>query len=223
MRAVLITIADAANRDGEHAHPGKEAMVEGSLYSRAMVTKIVRRLVDEGWVAIEEEGKGRGRATVYRVLMGRQEAATSEPLLDGKRLLSDQKAATPDPKAATRPTYETSPTVYTTEGLSTGKPGRSRSLPDDFEVDEAMRAWANEKAPAVNLSAETEKFKDHALANGKRYTDWRAAWRTWIGNARDWAKPARKGTDYQPEAASVSFVAGQLPEEFRPDYDIVDG
>ncbi len=72
MRAVLVTIADAANRDGEHATPGITAMVEGSLYGKSHVSRITKRLVEEGWVEVEEQGNGRGRATVYRVVMDRQ-------------------------------------------------------------------------------------------------------------------------------------------------------
>lgn len=67
LRAVLVTVADAANRDGEHAHPGLPAMIEGSLYGRSQVMKIVRELVEDGWLAVEEEGRGRGHATVYRL------------------------------------------------------------------------------------------------------------------------------------------------------------
>lgn len=69
MRAVLGVIADASNRDGEHARPGLQAMVEGSLYTRSHVVKMVGFLIEDGWVEVEEVGHGRGHATVYRVLM----------------------------------------------------------------------------------------------------------------------------------------------------------
>lgn len=72
-RAVLLTIADAANRDGEHAHPGLAAMCSGSLYSRRQVQTIEDELVAEGWVTVTEHGGGRGRATVYTVRMDRPE------------------------------------------------------------------------------------------------------------------------------------------------------
>lgn len=78
MRAVLVTIADAANRDGEHAHPGTAAIVEGSLYSLCHVKRVLRRLVDEGWVDVEEQGGGRGIATTYRVRMDRRQTGSSE-------------------------------------------------------------------------------------------------------------------------------------------------
>ena len=66
LRAVLVVIADAANRDGEHAHPGIEALIEGSLYSRATVYRALRRLVDDGWLEVEQE-HAPGRATVFRI------------------------------------------------------------------------------------------------------------------------------------------------------------
>ena len=77
MRAVLITIADAANRDGDHARPGVSAMVEGSLYGKSHVSRVLRSLVAEGWLEVTEQGNGRGLATTYRVVMDRPE--TSPP------------------------------------------------------------------------------------------------------------------------------------------------
>lgn len=65
-RAVLHTIADAANRDGEHAHPGLQAMIEGSLYSRAQVLKTVRELEEAGWIETVEPAAP-GRATTFRL------------------------------------------------------------------------------------------------------------------------------------------------------------
>lgn len=67
MRAVLVTIADAANRDGEHAHPGMEAMVEGSLYSEGHVRRTIARLIEEGWIE-QTEAPGPGKAAEYRLL-----------------------------------------------------------------------------------------------------------------------------------------------------------
>lgn len=67
MRFILLTIADAANADGDHAHPGLSAIADGSLYSRSRVTEVLRRLVDDGWIEVEEDGGGRGKATVYRI------------------------------------------------------------------------------------------------------------------------------------------------------------
>lgn len=66
-RLVLAVIADAANADGRHSHPGGPAIEAGALFSRSHAKGTVRELVMEGWLAIEEPGGGRGRATVYAI------------------------------------------------------------------------------------------------------------------------------------------------------------
>lgn len=85
MRAVLVTIADAANRQGEHAHPGLDAMIDGSLYSKRQVLRIVDDLVAEGWVSITERAR-RGHATVFDVDMTRRrlgDMTSPNPDVDG--------------------------------------------------------------------------------------------------------------------------------------------
>jgi len=98
MRAVLIAIADAANRDGEHAHPGINAICESALYSRSHVFDVIKRLVADRWLEVEEEANGRGNATVYRVLMDR----LLDPLSNGKGPLGldplFEKGSNPEPE-----------------------------------------------------------------------------------------------------------------------------
>lgn len=67
MRAVLITIADAANRDGERACPGMQGMVEGSLYSETTVNRTVAKLVKDAWVE-QTEKPGPGKVAEFRLL-----------------------------------------------------------------------------------------------------------------------------------------------------------
>lgn len=108
MRAVLVTIADAANRDGEHAHPGIAAMVDGSCYSRATVFRALDRLKEEGWVSVEAEGQGRF-ATVYTVHM--RNVSPCDLSAEGKRLTGDEQTSHPADanvsSGATTPTYAT--------------------------------------------------------------------------------------------------------------------
>lgn len=61
------------------------------------------------------------------------------------------------------------------------------TLPDDFIVTETMREWATRTVPRVNISLETQKFRDHWVANAGRPTasksNWEAAWRSWMRKA----------------------------------------
>lgn len=78
LRLVLVAIADAANRDGEHAHPGMDAIVDASLYSPGHVRRAIARLVDEGWLEVTEHAAP-GRATEYAIPGVRAGDSPGEP------------------------------------------------------------------------------------------------------------------------------------------------
>lgn len=130
MRAVLVTIADAANRDGNHARPGIAAMVEGSLYGKSHVCRVVSRLIADGWVAVEEQGNGRGLATVYRVVM-----ETSPPGGGSARNLPihDEKPPHLNP--------ETSPSGDSIPLFPTVIPNGKDPTGDDGPVERVFSAW----------------------------------------------------------------------------------
>ena len=133
MRAVMVAVADAANRDGQHAHPGIVGICDASLYSRGQVGKILGELVDEGWLAVEEEGGGRGRATVYSIPRMSDETAHSPARSDdANRAVSDEKPRTPDTETAhsepvNRAPQECAPTVG--NGTSNGEDQRGAAAP----------------------------------------------------------------------------------------------
>lgn len=59
----------------------------------------------------------------------------------------------------------------------------STPMPEDFSLDAANERAAAEKGFAgEEVRRMFEKFSDHHRAKGSRFVDWRAAWRTWIGN-----------------------------------------
>lgn len=97
-RSVLLVIADAANRDGRHAHPGIAAIVEGSLYTRSTVYAVLRRLEAGGWIEVEEVGGGRGKATVYRVVRDRQTVRPSDPSPAGNGPMEEPKRSDQPPE-----------------------------------------------------------------------------------------------------------------------------
>lgn len=64
---------------------------------------------------------------------------------------------------------------------------RKTALPDDFTITADMIIWCNERAPAADLSLETEKFCNHWRAKGEVRADWLATWRNWMLNAQTYA------------------------------------
>lgn len=117
---------------------------------------------------------------------------------------AEQAAAAPAPVPAIRPVP---------------KP-RATRLPADFEPDQRLLEYATDDLgmTATQVLNETEKFRDHFLANGKTMTDWSAAWRNWMRRSGEFApRPARPSAGRpvavnpftqireQREATSASF------------------
>jgi hypothetical protein len=65
------------------------------------------------------------------------------------------------------------------------KPKRKTRLPEPFNVSGDMRKWALERATAVHLVNETEKFVNYWRGNGGTKADWIATWRTWMLKAQE--------------------------------------
>ena len=49
-------------------------------------------------------------------------------------------------------------------------------------------------SPNSVLLEEWEKFKDHYISHGNRMADWSAAWRKWLGNAKEYRQRPQRST-----------------------------
>ncbi|HEX7277248.1 MAG TPA: helix-turn-helix domain-containing protein [Acidimicrobiales bacterium] len=76
-----------------------------------------------------------------------------------------------------------------TAGGRRAKP--STPFPEVFHLTDAMRAWALKNTPGVDVNHQTRQFAAHHRAKGSTMKDWEQAWRFWMGNAKNWAKPER--------------------------------
>lgn len=181
MRSVLTCVADAANADGKHAHPGIEGVMRGSLYSRRQSIILLDELVQEGWLGVEEAGGGSGKATVYWLpRMVTEKGAVIAPKLP-ETVQSDEKRVQSE--------AETVQSRLHPNGLYNGKEQRRAKVapapfPAQFLRTTAMIEWAMKNAPGVDLDYETHQFADYwrGRQDVKR-TDWTASWRTWIRKA----------------------------------------
>lgn len=80
----------------------------------------------------------------------------------------------------------------------------ARRCPEDFEPD---LDFASREVPGIDAEAEAAKFRDWEFAKAR--SDWAAAWRNWVRNARDRGSYARSpnGTGHPlpdtPEAPAI--------------------
>lgn len=102
----------------------------------------------------------------------------------------------------------------TTEAIASAaaKPPRgTRKCPASFVLSAELLAFAADKHPAVNCTAETDKFRDYTYRNV--ITDWSGAWRNWIRRADESAAVRHgpltfKERDAANAAARVSEFTG---------------
>jgi hypothetical protein len=68
---------------------------------------------------------------------------------------------------------------------------KETSTPEKFEVTPEMFAWAVEQGLSeIRIKPETENFLDRNRSKDTKYTDWIAAWRTWMRNAVKFTRTA---------------------------------
>jgi hypothetical protein len=86
---------------------------------------------------------------------------------------------------------------------------RGTRIPENFVVDDALREYAAQKAPAADVDREREQFVNYWLASSGKSAvkiDWRRAFMTWLGNAQRYAE--ERG--WKPSAATVPSNESQL-------------
>lgn len=107
---------------------------------------------------------------------------------------------------------QTETETETKTGKKTATPRqRGSRIDENFVVDDALRAYAREKAPAVDVNREREKFVNYWLAaSGKNAIkiDWRRAFMTWLGNAQQYAE--ERGWQPQPAAEQGESSQSQM-------------
>lgn len=71
---------------------------------------------------------------------------------------------------------------------------RSHTLPQGFVFTKELKEYGDSKSKEINWEFEFEKFSNYHTAKGSKFTNWPAAWRKWVTNAVEYAKPTTTPT-----------------------------
>jgi len=97
-------------------------------------------------------------------------------------------------------------------------PKRGSRIKESFAVDDALRAYAQEHAPAAGVDREREQFVNYWLAaSGKNAVkiDWRRAFMSWLNNAqrfaeeRGWQPNGKSKTSNESQQRQVEWLASK--------------
>lgn len=87
------------------------------------------------------------------------------------------------------------------------KKRKAVALPDGWVPSQKNIADAyNRGFSDADIRSEAEAFRDYHLARGTTFKDWNAAWRTWLGNARKFAKARPAGGRGGHDALMAGFA-----------------
>ncbi|MCM3521751.1 hypothetical protein [Curtobacterium sp. P97] len=122
----------------------------------------------------------------------------SKPLAPATDVLQQNASTTSSPPLAITET-ETETETPTSNEVGEKPRKRGTRIPEPFIVDRAMREWAAEHTPGVDVNFTTAKFVDHWRAKtGRDATklDWRATWNNWLRN--DYQRLPQRRPQQQP-------------------------
>lgn len=128
---------------------------------------------------------------------------------------SDASAMPPTPTPTPTPTPINTPSI---EGVGrkrsttqSAKPSKATVLPVDFMPNETAEAMARESG--VDLHREFASFCDHHTAKASVFSDWQAAFRTWLRNAQKFGQQrggaaSQRGPDIRYANAAATIYDG---------------
>ena len=105
--------------------------------------------------------------------------------------------STPTPAPTPSPLLPATPDGESEAGAGKSPRKRGSRVPASFAIDDAMRAWAKEKAPDVDLAKATDEFVDHwtgVAGKAGVKLDWIGTWRNWIRRRQEWAEEKKPKT-----------------------------
>ena len=96
------------------------------------------------------------------------------------------------------------------------------AMPMSFWLDENMRFnaviyWDSKERKDLDPQEEFNKFTTYCKANGSKYVDWNAAWRTWYTNAVKFNKAPTGNGNGKHRISDAERIANQAQSLFSTD------
>ncbi len=207
-KLVLIALADLVRRPAMKAYASAPTIANTTELNQKTVRRVLQRLQDRGLIRRLDERVGLGGAPVFVLSLeagslpkngwtpGHEVSPNLGGLPEGSQNRSLPKLGpksghcVPEvsPNLGTNPVEPVEPVKRERASKS-----RTRKCPEDFFVTEAMRVWAAQNAPGVDVDRATASFRDWEFKSSK--SDWLATWRIWLRKEKPGAQSGRQAVD----------------------------
>jgi uncharacterized protein YdaU (DUF1376 family) len=155
-----------------------------------------------------------GKLTANRV-----ETAIKEAF---ERSVSNEECSNINAKTPVRARVQPQPDIEKPKKASLS----ASALPTKWQLDEQDADYARSKGwPSDRITAEAERFRDHAQSKGRMAKNWHAAWRNWVtspfqhanGSSRAAVSPRPGSREDQQEKTANAYA--KFCEHFAPGAD----
>ena len=186
-RLVMLSLADHADDQGR-CYPSIRRLCERTSMSDRGVQKVLGRLIERGFLSVRPNA-GQGGANLYLV------ATTPAGMVAPPNDVHPERRSPPRTVDTTPPNHvrktpepgSPKPSGTIIEPSIEGAPRRRRKpevpipegwVPNEKNLEDARKLNLTEQ----EIRHEASQFRDRHLAKGSLFSDWDAAWRTWLGN-----------------------------------------
>lgn len=189
---VLLSLADQASDEGR-CWPSITTLSRRARCSRRHVLTILHKLEQAGWLTVDRRT---GRSSVYTVA-----APTGEPQITRDPEFTSEPQITREETAPVNPSSREGCTPVHGGGEpqitqnhkepSGNRKGRKRpatAMPAGWQPSASNIQYAEENG--IDWHHQLGQFVSHHRAKDSRFVDWSAAFRTWLGNKKEWSTPA---------------------------------
>ncbi len=157
---------------------------------------------------LESERKGVERRYKQAVKAGKASGVARRQRADNKSEPANSSHSVADPLADPFPIGSNQSQSHShKEPPAASRPTplkRKTRLPEDWQPDDKLLAWAQKNVPQVKIGIETEIFRDYFLGSGGTKLDWRRTWQTWMRKeAKQSHKVKRRLTFEQAERICI--------------------
>lgn len=213
---VLVALAYHANPQGGNCWPGIELLAAKTGMHRATVIRALERLMSHG---IINKVRRPNKSNTYQLAIDTAvvAVATATNNIDQVAEVAESDRRTEQPPQSQSATPEVaesnlgSRTVRPEPSVTVNEPSvkrqRAHALPPDWQPDDALLDQVRASFPNLDLTYETDSFRDYFHGKGTRYIDWRATFRNWC---------RRSATKYGRASVHTLRVDGRRRHSYDP-------
>ena len=165
-KLVYIAIKSRQGKGDGWCFATRQTLADDLASSKSSVNRSIKALLKQGWIEADGRRLRCLDSQIKRVKLTPLEGVNLNPL--GVNLIPEGVKLTPPSEIVTINTNK--------------KERRTRTYPNpsDVDLDEALLAYCNEKAPSIDAEAFLEHFRLQVEAKGYQFKNHRAAFQNWI-------------------------------------------